>query len=282
MKLLGEVLRLSIQYLQDKKVSSPRLVAETLLSHVLKIKRLDLYVQFECPLQEVELAEIRSLLQRAARQEPVEYILSKVDFYGLEMSVSKDVLIPRPETEIMVDRAARVLEKEELEGKFLWDLCSGSGCIGLSLKKKFPILSVSLSDLSSAAIDVAQKTAQAHQLDVSFLQGDLLSPFEGKKAHYIFCNPPYISAREYEELAFSVKGFEPKMALVGGFSGLEFYERLASELPRYTNSGAKVFLEIGYSQGEAVNQIFSDPCWVQKRVEQDWAGKDRFFFLERE
>jgi release factor glutamine methyltransferase len=72
------------------------------------------------------------------------------------------------------------------------------------------------------------------------------------------------------------------MALVGGFSGLEFYERLASELPRYTNSGAKVFLEIGYSQGEAVNQIFSDPCWVQKRVEQDWAGKDRFFFLERE
>ncbi|MBX9924286.1 MAG: peptide chain release factor N(5)-glutamine methyltransferase [Rhabdochlamydiaceae bacterium] len=282
MKLLGEVLRLSMQYLQEKNVTAPRLVAETLLSYSLGVKRLDLYMQFECPLQEPELAKFRSLLQRAAKQEPVEYILAKVDFYGLELPVTSDVLIPRPETEILVDRAAHILGLEDLKGKVLWDLCSGSGCIGLSLKKKFPDLSVSLSDLSEPAIAVAQKAAKANQLEVDFLQGDLFSPFEGKKAHYIFCNPPYISAQEYEELSFSVKGFEPKSALVGGVTGLEFYERLALQLPYYTSPGAKVFLEIGYLQGKAVNEIFSDSCWIQKRLEQDWSGKDRFFFLERE
>lgn len=282
MKLLGEVLHLSTQYLQDKKISSPRLVAETLLSHVLGINRLDLYLQFECPLQEVELSKFRSFLQRASKQEPVEYILSKVGFYGLDLMVTSDVLIPRPETEILVDRAASVIGKEEVRGKVLWDICSGSGCIGLSVKKKFPDLDVCLSDLSPAAVRLAQKNAQDHQLEVVLRQGDLLAPFEGEKADYIFCNPPYISMQEYEELSFSVRGFEPKMALVGGFSGLEFYERLALQLPQYTNPGAKVFLEIGYLQGKAINQIFSDPCWVSKRLEQDWSSKDRFFFLERE
>ncbi len=282
MKLLGEVLRLSIQYLQEKHVSSSRLVAEILLSYVLKINRMDLYVQFECPLEEKELSVFRVLLQRAARQEPVEYILGHVSFYGLDLSLTSDVLIPRQETEILVDRAAHILEQEDLREKELWDLCTGSGCIGLSLKKKFPELQVTLSDLSTSAISVAENAARTHQLQVDFLQGDLLTPFEGKKAHYIFCNPPYISMQEYEELSVSVKKFEPKMALVGGSTGLEFYERLATQLPLHTHPGAKVFLEIGYLQGKDVDQIFSDSCWVSKRLEQDWSGKDRFFFLERE
>jgi release factor glutamine methyltransferase len=282
MKSLGEVLRLSIEYLQQKKISSPRLVAETLLSHVLQMKRIDLYLQFDCPLGEPELAKFRSFLQRASREEPVEYILSTVDFYGLELPITSEVLIPRPETEILVEKIVHRFAKEDLEGKVLWDLCSGSGCIGLSLKKKFPSLSVFLSDASNAALKSARKAAEICQLDVGFLEGDLFAPFQERKADYIVCNPPYISEREYEELSFSVKGFEPKMALVGGSTGLEFYERLALELPLYTKPGAKIFLEIGHLQGKAVDQIFSNPCWIEKRLELDWSGKDRFFFLERE
>lgn len=282
MKLLGEVLSLSTQFLKDKKVVSPRLVAETLLSSVLNVKRMDLYLKFECPLEEKELDHFRALIKRAALKEPVEYILSQVEFYGIDVFVSPDTLIPRQETEILVDKVSSFLQKDELEGKCLLDLCSGSGCMGLSLKKKFPILSVYLSDFSKSALSLSQKTAEKNGVDVFFLQGDLLDPFRGKKADYVLCNPPYISEAEYRDLELSVKGFEPKSALVGGFTGLEFYERLNKDLPLHLNSKAKVFLEIGYLQGEAVSKIFSDPCWVRKELLQDWSGKDRFFFLEIE
>ncbi len=282
MKFLGEVLSLSVQYLKEKEVTSPRLVAESLLSHILDVKRMDLYLRFECPLEERELSLFRLALKKAALGEPVEYILSSVVFYGLKLFVSPSVLIPRQETEILVDLAAMVLGKEELQGKVLFDVCSGSGCIGLSLKKKFPQLSVFLSDISQEALSVSQRSAETHDLDVLLMQGDLMAPFEGVKADFVFCNPPYISDLEYEELSFSVKGYEPKLALVGGITGLEFYQRLAADLPNYVNHGARVFFEIGYQQAEDVSKIFSTACWVRKEVKKDWSGKDRFFFLEIE
>jgi release factor glutamine methyltransferase len=282
MKLLGEVLNLSIQYLKEKSVTSPRLVAETLLSHVLDAKRMDLYLRFECPLEEKELSIFRALLKKASLGEPVEYILSTSSFYGLNLDLSPQVLIPRPETEILVDQMAKLLELEGVEEKVLLDLCSGSGCIGLSLKKKFPALSVTLSDISLEALALSKKSAEKNSLDVTFLQGDLLAPFSSKKADYVVCNPPYISKLEYEGLDFSVKGYEPKLALVGGETGLEFYQRLALDLPSHLKPGAKVFLEIGMAQGEALNEIFSSSCWVKKELRQDWSGKDRFFFLEIE
>lgn len=282
MRVLKEVLDLSIQYLKEKKISSSRLVAETLLASVLDIARMDLYLQFDRPLAEEELVSFRALLRRAGAGEPFEYILSRVAFYGLEVLVSPHVLIPRQETEILVDFAAKLIESDEGEGKHLWDVCSGSGCIGLSLKKKFPEISVTLSDISQEALVLSRKSAQSQGVEAFFLQGDLLEPFEGKKADYVFCNPPYISLEEYEQLDGSVKGYEPKGALIGGVSGLEFYERLAEALPRYLNPKARVFLEIGHRQGNAVREIFSDPYWKQKTLLQDWSGKDRFFFLEIE
>ena len=282
MRSLKEILDLSIQYLKEKNISSPRLVAETLLSRMLNITRMDLYMRFECPVEEKELSCFRSYLKRAGIGEPVEYILSEIDFYGLKLFISSEVLIPRQETEILVDQAALILKKEDLQDKVLFDICSGSGCIGLSLKKKFPSLSVFLSDVSAEALALSQQSAKKHELEVFFMQGDLLNPFKEKKADFLFCNPPYISMSEYEELSLSVKGYEPKIALVGGVTGLEFYERLAHDLPSYLNPRARVFLEIGYLQGQAVSEIFSNPCWVKKELKQDWAGKDRFFFLEIE
>lgn len=282
MKLLGEVLKLSTQYLKEKEVSSPRLVAELLLAHILKVKRIDLYMRFECPLEEFEIAELRSYIKRAACFEPVEYIIGKVEFYGCSLSVSSDVLIPRPETEILVDKAVKLLEKEDLFGKNLADVCSGSGCIGISLKKKFPELSVYVSDKSEEALRVCRKNIENNGVPVTVFTGDLLDPFVGTKIDYVFCNPPYISNREYEELHPSVKKYEPKMALLGGEDGLVFYERLARDLPLYLASQGKVFLEIGTGQGNMLYKIFSAPCWKKKEVSYDYGGHERFFFLEIE
>ncbi len=282
MKLLGEVLTLSIQYLKDKKVESPRLTAETLLAYTLKKKRLDLYMQFECPLEEVELEKFRSFIRRASLHEPVEYIISEVEFYGCFFFVSPDVLIPRPETEILVDKVVKKIEKEDLKDKVLWDVCAGSGCIGLSLKKKLPLLKVSLSDSSVKALSICKENAKKNDLDVECVLGDLLFPFNGRRADYVLCNPPYVTEKEYGSLQPSVKIYEPKQALVGGDAGLEFYERLAKDLPEYLSSGAKVFLELGSGQGKDVSKIFSSSFWVKKELLFDYAGHDRFFFLEIE
>jgi release factor glutamine methyltransferase len=232
--------------------------------------------------QEVELEAMRLLLKRVAKGEPIEYLIGELDFYHCLICVTKEVLIPRPETEILVDLACRSLKQTSCYGKVAWDLCTGSGCIGIAVKKSCPDLKMALSDISKEALEVAASNAKKNAVDVEFLHGDLLEPFNGRKADIIFCNPPYISAKEFLELDPSVKDFEPNIALIGGENGLVFYQRLKEELPRYLNSGAKIFFEIGASQGNAVLSLFSEKGWKNQRVEKDWAGHDRFFFLEFE
>jgi release factor glutamine methyltransferase len=283
MKYLGEVLQLAAKYLEKASVSHPRRVAEELLAFVLKEKRLALYMQFDRPLVETELQSYRDLLKKAATGEPVDYILEEVEFYHCRFRVSPAVLIPRQETEILLDKACEELVSAKgQEPLVVWDVCCGSGCLGIALKKKCPQFEVSLSDLSSAALDVAKHNALLNEAEVSFFEGDLLHPFAGKRADVILCNPPYISEAEYAVLDRSVKQFEPKMALTAGNGGLECYERLADELPRYLNACGRVFLEIGSTQGEDVKKIFNSSFWKVKRLEKDWAGHDRFFFLEAE
>ena len=275
MRLVKEILPLSVRYLEEKQVVSPRFIVELLLSHVLGKTRMELYMCFDQPIEEEELVCFRSFLRKAALHMPVEYILGVVDFYGSAFFVSQDVLIPRPETEWLVDYASKSLSQES-SSLFLGDLCSGSGCIGLSLKKKHPHLQVVLVDQSAKALAVSEKNAKKHQLEVTHIHGDFLHALQGKKFHYILCNPPYVTEEEYANLDPSVRDFEPKEALVSGRSGLEFYERLARELPAYLYPQAKVFLEIGKDQGESVLSLFSS--W-HKTLYKDLAGHDRFICL---
>ena len=277
MKTLGEVLRLSSAFLAERKAEPSRRMAEELLAHLLQVKRIDLYLQFERPIEEAELAQLREWLKRAAKGEPVEYLTGEVEFFGCRIRVDSRVLIPRPETEILTDHIAK-----RMKGEVLWDLCAGAGAIGISLKKKFPHLSVSISDLSEEALALARENIQLNGVEVETCQGDLLAPFAGRKADIVVCNPPYLSDKEYLEVDFSVRGFEPKRALVGGERGVEFYEWLAAELPPYLNGGSQVFLEIGATQGDAVKEIFHSGPWVKKELLSDWSGKSRFFFLEKQ
>lgn len=259
MKTLGEVLKLTTDFLQERRL------AEEAIAYALGCKRLDLYMQFDKPLQEIELAHIRDIVKRCKKHEPIEYIAGEVDFFGCKLSVDSRVLIPRPETEIMT----ALIAKKVKQGK-LWDLCTGSGCIGIALKKANPALDVTLSDISADALIVASSNAQRNGVAVRCLQGDLLAPFGNEKADCIVCNPPYISEAEWTTLSLSVKDFEPKRALLGGVDGLLFYKRLAAVLPQYLNPGAQVFFEIGASQGEAVKQLFPGAI-----LYNDWSGHAR-------
>lgn len=281
MKTLIDVLKLASQYLVERGESRGRRQAEELLAHVLKISRLDLYLQFDRPLEERELAAYREYIKRKALGEPLEYILGEVNFYGCSLQVDRSVLIPRPETELLLDRLCVWLQKKERKELVAWDICCGSGSLGIGLKRKFPEIAVTLSDISSEALSVARANGVRNSVDLTFLEGDLLAPFVGQKANLIVCNPPYVSLQEWEELDKGVRLFEPKQALVAsGERGEEFYERLARELPLHLHPGARVFLEIGSTQGDLVREIFSASGWVGQELQQDLAGHDRFFFLE--
>ncbi|HSX03466.1 MAG TPA: peptide chain release factor N(5)-glutamine methyltransferase [Rhabdochlamydiaceae bacterium] len=280
MKTIGEILKLSQKHLADQGIANARRSAEELLAFHLKISRLDLYLNFEMPIQEKELVGIRESLKRRSKGEPLEYIFGKMKFFQLELVIDPSVLIPRQETEIFISKIVKVIKARPHHGKVAWDICCGSGCLGLGLKKSLPDLAVILSDLSSRALAIAKLNCENNGLQAEFLHGDLLQPFEGRKADFILFNPPYVTQKEYEALDAEVRNFEPKEALVAGPNGVEFYERLARELPSYLNPGAKLFFEIGSTQAEQIKNIFSSSCWTHLVVEKDWAGHDRFVFLE--
>ncbi len=271
---IRELIKLSTDFLTKRGCTDPRRSAEELLAAILKKKRMELYFDYDAPIEEKEITQYREWIKRRGDKEPLAYILGEVEFLNLKLQVTPAVLIPRQETEIL----ASLILKELSEGpKELWDLCTGSGCLGLAVKKGCPNIIVRLSDVSKEALAVAQANATQNNLDVDCLEGDLFAPFAGKKADVIVCNPPYVTPEEYEELEDEVRAFEPRCALVGG---LDFYRRLAADLPTYLHPNGKVFLEIGTGQGEPLMEIFDQSHWKQRRYEKDWAGHDRFFFLE--
>lgn len=282
MRTILEILKLSTDYLGQKNIEHPRRQAEELLAEITGLSRMDLYLEFNRPLSEEELIKCREWLRRRGQREPLQYIAGAVDFFDCRIKVTQDVLIPRQETEILVEKIAKELSERSLNEQVLLDLCCGSGCIGIALKKKFPALRVFLSDLSEKALALAEENASANQVEVEFFQGDFLTPFQSQLVNFIVCNPPYISENEYEHLSAEVKDYEPKLALVSGVSGLEFYDRLSKELPFYLKPLGKAWFEIGDGQGEAVKKRFTASCWKSCAYERDWSGRERFFSLEIE
>ena len=174
-----------------------------------------LYLEFDKPLTEQELENCRAFLARRSKGEPLAYIKGKMSFYHCEINVSPDVLIPRPETEILVDRVVQTLKGENLEDKTLWDLCCGSGCLGIALKKEFSELEVVLSDISPKALQIANENARQNGVEVKIVEGDLFQPFQGKKTHFLICNPPYISQKEFDSLRSGSAGLRTGDCFVG-------------------------------------------------------------------
>jgi release factor glutamine methyltransferase len=277
-KTLLDIVNLSAHFLQQRGIQRARREAEELIAAILDLRRIDLYLQFEKPLIEPELRRLRRALDRRGRREPFSYVVGRVTFSGVTLQVTPAVLVPRPETEILVEKIKGVLAKEELRDKILWDCCTGSGCIAISLKKRFPQLSVIATDLCPKALAVAQQNAVANGVEITFLQGDLFSPMAHQQCDFFVSNPPYIAQKEFFLLDPEVRNYEPKLALISGETGYEFYQRIASSLDLYLKAPGRGWLEIGSDQGEGVKNLFhSWKCWV----ESDWANHDRFFFLEK-
>ena len=272
---LIEIIKRSAEYLAQRGIENPRPAAEEVIADALNMKKLDLYLQFDRPLTESELPTLRSAIARRAKHEPTAYIAGRVIFAGIELKVDRSVLIPRLETEILVETITQTLQEMPLENKVLWDMCCGSGCIGLALKTRFPQLTVALSDMSSEALITAQKNSQ---VDVQFKQGDLFAPFAGKRCDFFVCNPPYVAEGEFAQLSSEVRDWEPKTALISGPTGLEYYARIATDLRTHLNRGGLAWLEIGTGQGASVQALFEAQGW-QCQIKPDWSGHDRFCYL---
>ncbi|SCA62393.1 Release factor glutamine methyltransferase [Chlamydiales bacterium SCGC AG-110-P3] len=282
MKTVKQLLVLCSDYLDKRGVAQARRCSEELISDVLGVQRLELYMDFDRPVQSDELQRCRQGLRRLGEHEPWQYVKGSVEFYDCTIKIGPDVLIPRHETEILIDSIIKDLEGKESAKQSLaiWDVCCGSGCIGIALKKRFPQATVVLSDVSPAAVAMARDNAEINDVQVEVREGDMLFPFGGETADLIVCNPPYITTAEYEKLDPEVRDYEPKLALVSGDTGIEFYMRLANEIEGYLRSGGKLCLEIGTGQGEAVERLFKQQGLSGGVVKKDWSGHDRFFLLE--
>jgi release factor glutamine methyltransferase len=274
---IGKILNWTKQYFEEKGVDSPRLDAEVLLSHILKCDRIHLYVNFDRPLVGEELSSFRQMVKARAQRMPVAYILGEKEFMGHSFRVTPDVLIPRPDTEILVEEAIRLLA--EKEAPRIVDIGTGSGAILLSVLKGTEGSTGVAVDLSPAALAVAKSNGERLGLAdrAEFRLGDLYAPVDGL-FDAILSNPPYIPVRDMEGLSPEVKQ-EPEMALVGGADGLDFYRRLIDDAPRYLKEGGIVLFEVGIHQAQDVAELGKRRGFSAQRILPDYAGIDRVVVL---
>lgn len=249
-------------------VNSPRLEARLLAATVLDADWTAVFAHPEWNLNEERAEE---LLARRAGREPLAYILGWREFYGRRFTVTPAVLIPRQETEVLVDQA---LESIDPSGEpYVLDLGCGSGCIGITIKLERPQASVLGSDISPDAISVARGNANRLGSDVGIICSDAFEKMAWRRFELIVSNPPYIA--DSEELMPDVAHFEPASALYSGATGLEFYERLAAEARGYLKLGGRILMEVGYTQAADVRSLFEASGWRHLRTTQDLSGVDR-------
>jgi release factor glutamine methyltransferase len=275
-----EVIQRSVEYLSKRGVESPRLQVELLLAHVLKMPRMKLYLNFERPLTPPELEALRALVQRRGLREPLQYIVGTVSFCGLDISVNRNVLIPRPETELLAERAWKFLQSASADGSasHALDLCTGSGCLAVALAAKVPTTQICATDLSADALAVARQNIERHNLSarVSVREGDGFGALESQsKFNLIVSNPPYIPSAEIESLDPEVRDFEPRSALDGGADGLDFVRRIATESAAFLKPAGRVMVELEEDSAEMARRIFADAGWIVEAVEPDYNSKPR-------
>jgi len=298
------------EYLTGKGIDSPRLSAELLLSHVVGLKRIELYTQFDRPVSKQQLDRLHELVKRAGRNEPIAYLVGKTEFYSLEINITPDCMIPRPETELLVERAIEFLRTRSVRNstmgntlqkgrisngtpsgtQFVCDLCTGSGCIAVAIAKNFPNARIIATDICDAALAVAAGNVEKHQLGnrITLLCGDLFDPImpqldidklvpdSDRGFDLIVCNPPYVSTAEYEKLDKNIIDYEPKVALFAGVDGLDIYRRIIEKADQFLKPDAALMLEIGYVQGRAVKELLEQTgAFAEIKIEKDIHNNDR-------
>ena len=253
---LLDILENTSRFFASKGLENARLQAELLLAAVLGVKRLDLYLQFERPLHTSEVDRYREYVRQRLQRVPVQYITGVAAFRKLELTVTPAVLIPRPETEVLVDVALELLP----EGGRVLDLCCGSGAIALSLAQEAAAAEVVATDVSADALEVAKASGQRCGLAerVEWHCGDLFAPLRGTEPFdLVAANPPYVRRDDLAQLAPEVRDYEPLLALDGGEDGLAYYRRIAQEAADFIRPGGYLLLEVGDGQSAAVEDLLA-------------------------
>ena len=285
---IQKLLNWTTEYLTSKGIDSPRLSAELLLSHVLGLKRIELYTQFEKIVTGQQLDLLHGLVKRTSQKEPIPYLVGKTEFYSLELDITPDCMIPRPETELLAERAIEFLRTRS--GKqFVCDLCTGSGCIAVVIAQNYPDCQIIATDISDAALTVAARNIEKHRLKdrIKLLCGDLFDPImpqlDADKFDLIVCNPPYVSAAEFEKLDKNVKDYEPKLALFAGDDGLDIYRRIIERVEQFLKPDAVLMLEIGYNQGPTVRELLEQVrIFAEITIEKDIHDSDRIAIAKKQ
>lgn len=277
---IGKILKWTEEYFAKAGLDTPRLDAEVLLCHVLHKERIHLYVHFDQPLSKEELAQFKVYIKERVQHKPVAYIVGYKDFMGLEFKVTADTLIPRPDTEILVEAVISRLKTGDDTG-IIADIGTGTGAICLSLLNYLTSLRAVTVDISTKALAVAKENAQRLGLAdrIEFYQGDLLEPIKDGQFTAIVSNPPYIPEGDIAALAADVKDYEPISALVAGPDGLDCYRRLVAEAGALLRAGGFLAMEIGINQREPLEQLAQGMGWGKVEVIKDLAGIDRVLIL---
>ena len=272
-----DLIQWTTEYFKRYDISTSRLDAELLLSHILETSRLQLYLRFEMPVLPEHLAAFRELIKKRAAHSPVSYLTSRKEFLSLDFYVDSRVLIPRPETEVLVEN---VLQAQEAPCQLI-DIGTGSGAIAISLAVNRPEWEVLATDISVDALEVAQKNAVAHKCAdrLTFLQGNLFEPLErlpNPRFDWIVSNPPYVSTVEYSSLPPDVRDHEPETALLAGTDGLDVTTAVLEGAPQFLKPGGRVGLEIGHNHSQDVQDIVqSNSAYSGCQVIKDYSGVER-------
>jgi release factor glutamine methyltransferase len=278
-----EIIKKTTDFFAAKEIEHPRLNAELLVGHALGLPRMQLYLQFERPLAEVELEKIRPLVRRRGQREPLQYIVGETDFAGVRLKVDRRALIPRPETELLVELAVEFCPTPP--GRAL-DLGTGSGAIALALAKAFPAARVVALDASEEALALARQNAtdSGFAERVNFVRSNWFDQLPaGEEFDLIVANPPYLTRGEFETAAPEVRGFEPASALVPANdpAGLGDLQTIIGSAPRFLSASGLLALETGIAQHAALLSATAAAGFARSESRQDLTGRDRFVFAWR-
>lgn len=265
-----EAVEFGTKCLTDAGVPDAALDAWYLLQMVCKIERSYYYVHGEEDITQDAQKEYEIAVQKRAEHIPLQYIIGEQEFMGLRFKVNSNVLIPRQDTETLVEQVLKIVKP----GMKVLDLCTGSGCVLISVLKNAPELTGMGSDISKTALLVAKENAKLHEVDAEWVRSNLFDNIT-ETFDVIMANPPYIPTGEILSLMPEVRDFEPENALDGGADGLDFYRKIAGQVKDYLNPGGYVYMEIGYDQGEAVSELMRNAGFTEVEVIKDLARNDR-------
>lgn len=277
---IRRVLTWTTEHLKKHHSDSPRLDAELLLAHALGCQRIQLYTNFDTEMSEDQRTVMRGLVQRRSKAEPVAYLIGHREFFSLDFKVTRDVLIPRPDTETLVMETLDLLKDAPPDVKLL-ELGTGSGCISIAIGKHHSGVRITATDICPAALEIARENAAKHGLSdrIEFLQGDLFAALKshpGPRFHLLLSNPPYVTSAEMATLPPDIRLHEPSVALDGGSEGLNYLRRIADEAPNYLDTGGHVLVELAPEQAERMrDDCFSAAHWTGKKIVKDSAGHPR-------